>query len=105
MYRKVTAKMIYVVDIDNTICTDTDGDYSAAQPHYDRIGKINSLFDEGHVIIYWTARGMKSGKNHTELTNRQLRQWGCKFHEIRMGKPHYDVWIDDKAINAENFFL
>lgn len=104
MYRKVTAKMIYVVDIDNTICTDTAGNYSTAQPHYGRINKINALYDAGHTIIYWTARGMKSGLNHTELTNSQLRAWGCKFHEIRMGKPHYDVWIDDKAIRAEDFF-
>ena len=97
--------MIYVVDVDNTICTDSAGNYSVAQPHYERIAKINELYDAGHVIIYWTARGMKSGKNHTKLTNLQLQQWGCKFHEVRMGKPHYDIWIDDKEINAEDFFL
>ena len=48
----------YVVDIDNTICTQTYGDYSKAKPYQDRINKINDLYDAGHKIIYFTARGM-----------------------------------------------
>ena len=35
----------YVVDIDNTICTQTFGDYSKAKPYQDRINKINDLYD------------------------------------------------------------
>ena len=34
----------YVVDIDNTICTQTYGDYSKAKPYQDRINKINDLY-------------------------------------------------------------
>ena len=44
----------YVVDIDNTICTQTYGDYSKAKPYQDRINKINDLYDAGHKIIYFT---------------------------------------------------
>jgi hypothetical protein len=40
---------------------------------------------------------MVSDKNWSELTYRQLKAWGCKFHELRMYKPVYDVWVDDKA--------
>ena len=29
-------------------------------------------------------------------------QWGAKFHELRMGKPSFDVYICDKSINAKN---
>ena len=29
---------------------------------------------------------------------------GCKFHELRMGKPYYDLFIDDKNINSEEYF-
>ena len=51
--------MRYCVDIDGTICTPTVGrDYSTAQPWKDRIDKLNKLYDEGHEIIYFTARGM-----------------------------------------------
>lgn len=86
----------YIVDIDGTIC-ESNGDYPNSRPLNDRIAKINALYDEGHTIIYWTARGMVSGKDWTDLTCSQLSEWGCKYHEFRMGKPHYDVWVDDKA--------
>ena len=47
-----------VVDIDNTICTQTYGDYSKAEPFPDRIKFINGLHNMGNKIIYFTARGM-----------------------------------------------
>jgi len=30
--------------------------------------------------------------------------WGCKFHELHMGKPSGDYYIDDKGINSNDFF-
>ena len=51
--------MTYVFDIDGTICTKvTDGDYSKAEPIQDRIDLVNNLYDEGHTIVFQTARGM-----------------------------------------------
>mgnify|MGYP003324495996 CR=1 FL=1 len=47
----------YVVDIDGTICSLTDGDYSQAKPIFERINKINSLFEQGNRIVFHTARG------------------------------------------------
>lgn len=97
--------MIYMIDIDGTICSKiTTGDYKDAVPYFDRIEKINQLYDEGHNIIYWTARGGSTGIDWTDVTHSQLAAWGCKYDEIRMKKPSYDVWIDDKAFNAEEFF-
>lgn len=91
--------MIYFVDIDGTICkSPPSGDYTQSQPIPDRINIINTLYDQGHVIVYWTARGMSRGIDFSELTQQQLQQWGCKFHELRMNKPVYDVWIDDKGL-------
>jgi len=29
---------------------------------------------------------------------------GCKIHELRMGKPVYDLFIDDKNISSDNYF-
>lgn len=101
---------VIFVDIDDTICYydfERNGkavDYSLAKPHKDRIEKINKLFDEGKTIIYWTARGTKTGKQWFHLTLSQLNDWGCKFHELRLGKPYYDLFIDDKNINSEEFF-
>lgn len=89
--------MIYIVDIDNTICETTGSNYEKSIAKYHRIDKINTLYNNGHTIIYWTARGGNSGIDWTDLTKHQLKQWGCKYHELRMNKPSYDVWIDDKA--------
>ena len=90
---------IIFVDIDDTICYN-----NLAKPYYDRIKRINQLYDNGKTIIYWTARGTKTGKQWFHLTLSQLNEWGCKFHELRLGKPYYDLFIDDKNINYEAFF-
>ena len=31
---------------------------------------------------------------------KQLDNWNVKYHELRMGKPAYDLLIDDKALNS-----
>lgn len=90
--------MRYIVDIDNTICYQKKpSDYPNSIPISERIEKINQLFDDGHEIIYWTARGAVSKIDWRKLTEKQLIEWGCKYHELWMQKPQYDVWIDDKA--------
>jgi len=94
-------KIIYV-DIDGTICT-TVSDYNLAQPIVDHVEKINKLYEEGNTIVYYTARGQKTKKDWSELTLKQLTDWGCKFHELKMNhKPHYDLLICDKSIRIEN---
>ncbi len=96
--------MLIFVDIDNTICSSNGLDYDSAEPLRDRISKINNLFDEGNTIVYWTARGTMTGKNWYVLTKSQLDLWGAKHHELRMGKPAYDLFIDDKNVSSESFF-
>ena len=97
--------MIIFVDIDETICYyENDRNYELAIPHKDRINKINKLYDEGNIIVYWTARGSVTQQNWFEITYKQLNEWKCKFHELRMGKPSYDLFIDDKNINSEIYF-
>ena len=99
--------MIYFVDIDDTICYNDSEDkknYKLAKPYKDRISKINNLFDEGNTVIYWTARGTLTGINWFDITINQLNKWNCKYHELRMGKPYYDIFIDDKNINSDVFF-
>jgi len=99
------------VDIDNTICyykiniiSNNGKDYTKALPYKERILKINKLYDEGNTIIYWTARGTVTQKVWFNVTYNQLIKWGCKFHELKMGKPAYDLFIDDKNINSERYF-
>lgn len=100
--------MIYIVDIDQTICNtpviDGKHRYDLSEPYPERIQKINELYDEGHTIIYWTARGSGSGINQFKITFGSLMAWGAKFDELRLGKPSYDVWVDDKAFSDKDFF-
>lgn len=97
--------MIIYVDIDDTICnTPESRDYRLSVPIKERIDKINQMYDSGHTIVYWTARGSVTQINWFELTFSQLEEWGCKYHELRMGKPSYDLFIDDKNINSDTFF-
>lgn len=97
--------MIIYVDIDETIClTPPSRDYSKAVPIYDRIKKINDLYDQGDIIVYWTARGSGSGIDWREVTEAQLKTWDARHHELKLGKPVYDLFIDDKNINSEEFF-
>jgi len=44
--------MVIYFDIDETICTKSNGlDYSTAQPLTERIKMVNKLYDEGHYSI------------------------------------------------------
>ena len=90
------------VDIDNTICSTSGVEYSESTPIYENIEKINKLYDQGNEIKYWTARGTLSKKNFYDLTLKQLKSWGCKFHELSVGKkPAYDLLICDKTKRIE----
>jgi len=107
--------MRYVVDIDGTICVPGSSEetrYTGATPIQDRIDKINKLYDEGNTVVYLTARGMGRYKNNADLakkefyefTETQLKSWGCRYHQLFLGKPSGDYYIDDKAINSDEFF-
>ena len=93
------------VDIDETICfydgVERSG-YKNAIPDFGNIFKINKLYDEGHQITYWTARGKVSKINYYGLTKSQLEKWGCKYHYLSVGeKPNYDLLICDKTKRIE----
>ena len=93
--------MLIYVDIDGTVCT-TVGGYMNAKPNFEAFAKINRFYDEGNIIVYWTARGKTTGINWSELTGQQLTDWGCKFHDLIMNqKPNYDLLICDKTKRIE----
>ena len=96
-------KLVYCFDIDGTICTLTNGAYAEAEPLRDRIAHVNALYAEGHVIKMFTARGSTTGIDWTDVTARQLADWGVDYHELILGKPHFDLLIDDKAIGSEHY--
>ena len=98
-------RMIYCFDIDGTICSLThNSNYHKATPFTDVINEINYLYERGNRIIMMTARGSVSKIDHTELTKRQLGEWGVKYHELIMHKkPNADLYIDDKGVNINDW--
>jgi hypothetical protein len=94
------------VDIDETICYYSgEREYNLAIPIQERIEKINSLYDEGNKITYYTARGSVTKIDWYDTTKNQLDKWGCKYHNLCVGKkPAYDLLICDKAVNSEKYF-
>lgn len=98
----MTKKIIFV-DIDETICFYEEGkrEYALAHPSVTNINYINELYDKGHRIVYWTARGSNSGIDWYDFTKIQLDSWGCKYHKLRCDKPYYDLFIDDRTNKIE----
>ena len=101
-------KKVIMVDIDGTICKQ-DGDprnpddgysFRAAKPFTQRIEYFNSLYEEGHYLHYWSARGCWEGNDTLEETREQLDSWGVKYNDVAVFKPFYDIWIDDKAVGV-----
>jgi hypothetical protein len=111
MFNKIIA-----FDLDDVLCSrasDVGGrvnKFSTSKPNESMIDVVNQCYDSGAKVIIYTARGMTSFKgnphdiydNLYELTKAQLNNWGIKYHKLAMGKLHYDVLIDDKAINSSN---
>ncbi len=104
--------MTYVFDLDNTLCKTENSNYKNSTPFLDRIKIVNRLYDNGNIITIFTARGMGSTDNNQlkaiqkyySLTQRQLSLWGIKYHNLFLGKPLGDFYIDDKGINHNDFF-
>lgn len=96
-------KKIIHVGIDGTICDSAkENDYENAKPIQNRIDAINKLYDAGHTIIMTTARSTNTGKDFSQLTKKQLKEWGVKYHDISFSKSNYDFLIDDKSISDKN---
>lgn len=93
-------KTIYI-DIDNTICFTKKDDYQNAIPNYEMINKFNEL-SKNNTIIYYTARGTTTGINHFSITKNQLDKWNVIYDRLKLGKPFFDVYIDDKSFSIIN---
>ena len=102
--RKILMSKIYCFDIDETICVTNGTDYEKAEPIISRINQINSLKKAGNKIIFYTARGSTTGELWEDLTLQQLNTWNIKFHELYLGKPTADIYIDDKHKDLFNWF-
>jgi Predicted hydrolases of the HAD superfamily len=91
--------MQIIIDLDGTICTE-ERTYSRclAKPKDGSVENVNRLYDQGHTIIIYTARTWME----FEMTTAWLQDHGVKYHQLMMGKPVGDLWIDDRAVRFSN---
>ena len=91
--------MQIIIDLDGTICTEEKTfSRSLAKPIAEAVESINSLYEKGHTIIIYSARSWME----YEVTSHWLNKNGVKYHQLILGKPIGDVWIDDRAIKFNN---
>ena len=59
-----------------------------------------------YVDIDETICRYEGDRNYPDAVPMQdrIETWGAKHHGVVLGKPHYDIFIDDKVINSEVFF-
>ena len=96
------------LDIDGTICEvrGKADDYAAVRPLPQAAERIRSLRAAGHYVILATARHMQTcGSNVGMVVARQaqtligwLARHGIEYDELWFGKPHADLYVDDKAL-------
>jgi len=97
---------ILCFDLDNVICSTKGNRYHESKPRKKIINLINNLYKKGYIIKIFTARYMgkfngnekKARKFGYKKTFKQLKNWKLKFHELILGKPSFDLLIDDKAL-------
>lgn len=92
----------FVFDIDGVIALKREKlDYANAEPNTRMITIINKLYDMGNEIILFTARGYVTGIDWEVTTKEQMDRWGVKHHELHMGKPNADYYVDDKMLDMD----
>ncbi|MCB0428575.1 MAG: capsular biosynthesis protein [Flavobacteriales bacterium] len=96
------------IDLDGVIAQlkDTGESYAEVRPVEGAIEKIRALKENGHYIIIYTARHMKTCEGNVgkvvmkqgKVTLEWLEKQGVPYDEIYFGKPWADVYIDDNAV-------
>ncbi len=90
----------FVFDLDGVLATLVPGDdYREAEPYAPGIALASRLHDAGNRIVVYTARGSATGRDWTETTCDQIRQWGVPCDELRFGKPAADYYVDDRMVS------
>jgi hypothetical protein len=95
----------YLIDIDGTVTEDVPNEQpermSEVVPYEGSVEMINTWYDEGHVITFFTSRT----DEHELVTKQWLEKWGFKYHNILFNKPRGGnyFFIDNHVVKAARF--
>jgi len=99
----------FCFDLDNTLVSypKIPGDYTSVEPILRNINFLNFLYTQGHTIIIYTARRMRTHNGNVgavqadiaKITFETLDKFNIKYHEIYFGKPYANFYIDDLCVD------
>lgn len=106
-YKWYKGRLIF--DFDGVLCVFGAKDYSQAEPYEISIEQVNRAYREGWYIVIFTARYMSRCNGNVDrarLCGQKeaedwLRKHGVNFHEVILGKPSGDIYVDDRACRIE----
>ena len=92
--------MIIVVDLDGVICTEEKTfERPLAQPVSGVREALKLLRSQGHTVLVYTSRSWAEYR----MTADWLQRHSIEYDALIMGKPIYDVWVDDRAIRFQGW--
>jgi len=88
---------VHLIDIDGTVFLKKATLDDVGQPSFafqGAVEMVNTWFEKGDYIIFWTARPERM----REQTTKDLDRYKFRYHELRMDKPWANeiIWYDDK---------
>ncbi len=110
-------KSTFVIDVDGTICVaetvSGKADYVNAKPIKPVIRKIQDLKAQGHTVILFSARGMRTYGGDVGMIEANVRpvmedwlaRYSVPYDTLILGKPWGPnvYYIDDRCLNPEDF--
>lgn len=102
----------FCFDLDNTLVTAprVQGDYSTVEPIPETINYLKRLKSQGHTIIIYTARRMRTHSGNVGavmsdvagVTLSTLDRFGIPHDEVHFGKPYAHFYVDDLMVDPRS---
>jgi len=101
----------FCFDLDNTLVTHPiiPNDYTSVEPIMETINYLRKLKQNGHRIIIYTARRMRTHQGNIgsviadigETTISTLKKFDIPYDELYFGKPYAHFYVDDLMIDPK----
>jgi capsule biosynthesis phosphatase len=102
----------FCFDLDNTLVTYPKkmNDYTSVEPIHETINYLKKLKENGHTIIIYTARRMRTHSGNVggviadigQITIETLNKFGIPYDELYFGKPYAHFYIDDLMVDPKS---
>jgi capsule biosynthesis phosphatase len=102
----------FCFDLDNTLVTypKINNDYTSVEPIHETINYLKKLKENGHTIIIYTARRMRTHSGNVggviadigQTTIETLKKFNIPYDELYFGKPYAHFYIDDLMVDPKS---